>query len=169
MAGKFEPKEPVQLDPPKNDPISQEFLAKCNGVDSEFCYVAIKGKVFDVTGKGPYLKGGSYHGSSAPLPAPEERNNADMRSAGSIHGQGCLAGSGPHVYEGRGRATRLAGSGREGEEDAGGLADLFLQAVQYRGRGGGRYEYGIGSQNCITLQPQMSVLCWNVRADDLRR
>jgi hypothetical protein len=58
MAGKFEPKEPVQLDPPKSDPISPEFLAKCNGmftlfhlqlanrthlgVESDLVYVAIK-------------------------------------------------------------------------------------------------------------------------------
>jgi len=61
MAGKFEPKEPVQLDPPKSDPISKDFLAKCNGVDSELCYVAIKGKVFNVSGKAPYQPGGSYH------------------------------------------------------------------------------------------------------------
>lgn len=33
MAGKFEPKVPVQLDPPKDDPISVEELAKANGVD----------------------------------------------------------------------------------------------------------------------------------------
>jgi hypothetical protein len=31
MAGKFEPKVPVQLDPPKDDPISVEELAKANG------------------------------------------------------------------------------------------------------------------------------------------
>lgn len=29
--GKFEPKNPVQLDPPKDDPISLEHLAKCDG------------------------------------------------------------------------------------------------------------------------------------------
>lgn len=86
MAGKFEPKEPIPLAPPKDDPISVEELAKCNGklfcaslsyrtasknelvysyftgVDSEKCYVAIKGKVFDVTGKDAYKPGGSYHG-----------------------------------------------------------------------------------------------------------
>jgi hypothetical protein len=28
---RFSPKIPVQLDPPKNDPISQEELAKCDG------------------------------------------------------------------------------------------------------------------------------------------
>ena len=32
MAGKFEPKVPVQLDPPKDDPISLEELAKANGM-----------------------------------------------------------------------------------------------------------------------------------------
>lgn len=31
MAGKFEPKVPVNLDPPKDDPISLEDLAKANG------------------------------------------------------------------------------------------------------------------------------------------
>jgi hypothetical protein len=31
MAGKFEPKTPVQLDPPKDDPISLEELAKASG------------------------------------------------------------------------------------------------------------------------------------------
>lgn len=35
MAGKFEPKEPVQLNPPKDDPITLEELAKCNGTSSE--------------------------------------------------------------------------------------------------------------------------------------
>lgn len=32
MAGKFEPKIPVKLNPPKDDPISKEYLAKCNGM-----------------------------------------------------------------------------------------------------------------------------------------
>lgn len=31
MSGKFEPKVPVQLDPPKDDIISLEELAKANG------------------------------------------------------------------------------------------------------------------------------------------
>jgi membrane-associated progesterone receptor component len=31
MAGKFEPKKPVDLDPPKDDPISVDYLSKCNG------------------------------------------------------------------------------------------------------------------------------------------
>jgi membrane-associated progesterone receptor component len=31
MSGKFEPKVPVQLNPPKDDPISLDELAKANG------------------------------------------------------------------------------------------------------------------------------------------
>ncbi|TVY41619.1 putative steroid-binding protein [Lachnellula occidentalis] len=61
MAGKFEPKTPVVLAPPKDDPISVSTLATCDGVASEKCFVAIKGKVFDVTGNKMYLEGGSYH------------------------------------------------------------------------------------------------------------
>ncbi|EGX88339.1 progesterone binding protein, putative [Cordyceps militaris CM01] len=61
MAGKFEPKEPVQLNPPKDDPITLEELSKCNGVDSDKIYVAIKGKVYDVTGNPSYLPGKAYH------------------------------------------------------------------------------------------------------------
>jgi membrane-associated progesterone receptor component len=60
MAGKFEPKVPVNLDPPKSDPISLDELAKADGVDGAKCYVAIKGKVYDVTGNKAYQPGGSY-------------------------------------------------------------------------------------------------------------
>ncbi|ELR01845.1 hypothetical protein GMDG_05032 [Pseudogymnoascus destructans 20631-21] len=60
MSGKFEPKEPVILNPPKDDPITVEHLSKCNGTDGYPCYVAIKSVVFDVNGKEPYLPGGSY-------------------------------------------------------------------------------------------------------------
>ncbi|KAH8820814.1 cytochrome b5-like heme/steroid binding domain-containing protein [Xylogone sp. PMI_703] len=61
MAGKFEPKQPVELDPPKSDPISKERLAQCDGKNGNPCYVAIKGKVFDVTGKDAYAENGPYH------------------------------------------------------------------------------------------------------------
>ncbi|KAL2196453.1 cytochrome b5-like heme/steroid binding domain-containing protein [Corynascus similis CBS 632.67] len=61
MAGKFEPKVPVQLDPPKDDPISVEELAKANGENGGKCYVAIKGIVYDVTGNKAYQPGGAYH------------------------------------------------------------------------------------------------------------
>ncbi|KAL9476631.1 hypothetical protein ACSS6W_006472 [Trichoderma asperelloides] len=59
MSGKFAPKVPVQLDPPKDDPISLEDLAKANGVA-----VAVEGhegKVYDVSGNKMYQPGGSYH------------------------------------------------------------------------------------------------------------
>ncbi|EPE27571.1 Cytochrome b5-like heme/steroid binding protein [Glarea lozoyensis ATCC 20868] len=70
MAGKFEPKTPVDLAPPKDDPISTEFLSKCNGKpplvprdenSGGLCYVAIKGRVFDVSRNKMYAPGGSYH------------------------------------------------------------------------------------------------------------
>lgn len=69
MTGKFEPKTPVQLNPPKDDPISKEYLAKCNGmvafnivIETSFwtiltlyegtngypCYVAIKVRSLDI-------------------------------------------------------------------------------------------------------------------------
>ncbi|KAL7942155.1 cytochrome b5 [Trichoderma barbatum] len=61
MSGRFEPKVPVQLDAPKSDPISLESLATANGVDGAKSYVAIKGKVYDVSGNKAYQPGGSYH------------------------------------------------------------------------------------------------------------
>ncbi|KAM7204105.1 Cytochrome b5-like heme/steroid binding domain containing protein [Rhypophila sp. PSN 637] len=61
MSGKFEPKTPVQLAPPKTDPISLEALAEANGEEGKKCYVAIKGIVYDVTGNKAYQPGGSYH------------------------------------------------------------------------------------------------------------
>ncbi|KAI4150029.1 MAG: hypothetical protein LQ340_004306 [Diploschistes diacapsis] len=54
----FEPKEPVKLDPPKDDPITVEELSKCNGQDtSKPTYVAIKKYVFDVSGNEAYTTG----------------------------------------------------------------------------------------------------------------
>ncbi|MCJ1327480.1 hypothetical protein MMC10_004149 [Thelotrema lepadinum] len=53
----FAPKEPVKLDPPKDDPISKEELSKCDGKESSRTYVAIKGTVFDVTGNESYTTG----------------------------------------------------------------------------------------------------------------
>ncbi|KAK0613475.1 cytochrome b5 [Immersiella caudata] len=61
MTGKFEPKEPVQLAPPKDDPITLEELVQATGADGGKCYVAIKGIVYDVTGNKAYQPGGSYH------------------------------------------------------------------------------------------------------------
>ncbi|KAI0811513.1 cytochrome b5-like heme/steroid binding domain-containing protein [Xylaria sp. FL0064] len=64
MAGKFEPKVPVKLDPPKDDPITLEELAQADGEsgrelvvhgsEGRKAYVAIKGKVYDVTGNKMY-------------------------------------------------------------------------------------------------------------------
>jgi len=57
----FAPKQPVQLNPPKNDPITGEELAQCNGLNADKpTYVAIKGKVFDVTGNASYGPDGPY-------------------------------------------------------------------------------------------------------------
>lgn len=94
--GRFEPKVPVNLQPPKSDSISTEHLAKCNGkrpllgvsvpchnttygattitclqpLIPTYCivglnadyptYVAIKGKVYDVTGNKAYGPEGPY-------------------------------------------------------------------------------------------------------------
>ncbi|KAK2615406.1 hypothetical protein N8I77_002164 [Diaporthe amygdali] len=57
----FKPKTAVELAPPKDDPISLEELAKANGQDGAKCYVAIKGKVYDVTGNKMYAPGNSYN------------------------------------------------------------------------------------------------------------
>lgn len=85
---KFAPKEPVQLQPPKDDAISTADLHKCDGekllrscfptptcmnlhsadvtgpgTSSEHpTYVAIKGTVFDVSGNSAYAPNGAYHG-----------------------------------------------------------------------------------------------------------
>ncbi|KAF3940324.1 Neudesin [Dactylella cylindrospora] len=63
MAGRFAPKEPVNLDPPKDDIIAKDYLAKCDGTHEGYpIWVAIKGTVFDVSGKkDSYGPGGSYH------------------------------------------------------------------------------------------------------------
>ncbi|CAI0641376.1 putative steroid-binding protein 3 [Colletotrichum fructicola] len=62
MSGKFEPKTPVELAPPKDDPITLEELAKADGSDPNGkTYVAIKGVVYDVTGNKAYQAGGSYN------------------------------------------------------------------------------------------------------------
>ncbi|KAL0635861.1 hypothetical protein Q9L58_005203 [Maublancomyces gigas] len=56
----FEPKEAVNLLPPKTDPITVAELAKCDGT-GPLTYVAIKRVVFDVSGNSSYAVGGSYH------------------------------------------------------------------------------------------------------------
>ncbi|KAI1332658.1 cytochrome b5 [Xylariaceae sp. FL0255] len=61
MPGKFEPKTPVNLDPPKDNPITLEELAQASGIPGQKAYVAIKGKVYDVSGNKAYQEGGAYH------------------------------------------------------------------------------------------------------------
>ncbi|KAF4549420.1 Cytochrome P450-like protein 90 [Elsinoe fawcettii] len=57
----FEPKTKVELAPPKDDPISLDQLALCDGKhEGKPTYVAIKGTVFDVTGNKAYAPGASY-------------------------------------------------------------------------------------------------------------
>ncbi|KAI6825111.1 hypothetical protein KC340_g1351 [Hortaea werneckii] len=51
----FEPKHKVELDPPKDDIISVEYLSKCDATN-----VRRKGTVFDVTGNKAYGPEGSY-------------------------------------------------------------------------------------------------------------
>ncbi|XP_014562550.1 hypothetical protein COCVIDRAFT_21567 [Bipolaris victoriae FI3] len=59
---KFAPKEPVTLNPPKDDIIERDYLAKCDGTNEGYpTLVAIKGDVFDVSGKETYAPGKGYH------------------------------------------------------------------------------------------------------------
>ncbi|KAL1591427.1 hypothetical protein SLS60_012040 [Paraconiothyrium brasiliense] len=60
---KFAPKQPVNLAPPKDDVITRDYLTKCDGTNEGFpTLVAIKGDVFDVSGKDTYAPGKNYHG-----------------------------------------------------------------------------------------------------------
>ncbi|KAJ5907932.1 hypothetical protein N7495_000614 [Penicillium taxi] len=60
---RFAPKVPVQLDPPKDDLISLEELAKSDGSDpNRPTLLAIKGVVFDVTRNPAYSATGQYRG-----------------------------------------------------------------------------------------------------------
>ncbi|KAI9376505.1 cytochrome b5-like heme/steroid binding domain-containing protein [Aspergillus egyptiacus] len=60
-SGRFAPKVPIQLAPPKDDLITVEELAKCDGTDpNRPIYVAIKGIVFDVTRNTAYGPDGQY-------------------------------------------------------------------------------------------------------------
>ncbi|KAI4622922.1 uncharacterized protein J4E87_006015 [Alternaria ethzedia] len=59
---KFAPKQPVALNPPKDDVIERDYLAKCDGTNEGLpTLVAIKGDVFDVSGKETYAPGKGYH------------------------------------------------------------------------------------------------------------
>ncbi|KAK8196583.1 hypothetical protein M8818_006748 [Zalaria obscura] len=102
----FEPKTPVQLDPPKDDPISLEYLSKCDGTHEGYpTYVAIKGTVFDVTGNKAYAPGASYSGKTY-LP---------FFLAGYVYKESSLADLGP-VFAGKDASRALAQSSLKPEE-----------------------------------------------------
>lgn len=59
---KFEPKTPVNLDPPKDDPLTFNQIAQCDGERNKCMWIAIKGTVFDVTNNtNAYGVGKGYH------------------------------------------------------------------------------------------------------------
>lgn len=62
MSPKFEPKTPVKLDPPKNDPLTMEDVAQCDGEKNKCMWIGIMGTVFDVTNNTTaYGVGTGYH------------------------------------------------------------------------------------------------------------
>ncbi|KAF2790681.1 cytochrome b5 [Melanomma pulvis-pyrius CBS 109.77] len=74
---KFEPKQPVELAPPKDDVISLDYLKKCDGKNEGYpTLVAIKGTVFDVSAKDAYAPGKQYN-----VFAGKEPNSALGRSS----------------------------------------------------------------------------------------
>lgn len=59
---RFAPKVKVELNPPKDDPITYQELHQCDGTDpSKPTLVAIKGTVFDVSRNEAYGAKGQYH------------------------------------------------------------------------------------------------------------
>ncbi|KAL6718087.1 hypothetical protein ACLMJK_004172 [Lecanora helva] len=58
----FAPKHPPQLNPPKDDPMTPEDLAMCDGTHpTRPTYVAIMGTIFDVSGNTAYSPSNPYH------------------------------------------------------------------------------------------------------------
>ncbi|ETN36319.1 uncharacterized protein HMPREF1541_08596 [Cyphellophora europaea CBS 101466] len=58
----FDPRTPVALEKPKEDPISYEELQKHDGSDPNHpVWVAVKGTIFDVSRNNAYGQGGNYH------------------------------------------------------------------------------------------------------------
>ncbi|KAL7778635.1 hypothetical protein CFE70_008136 [Pyrenophora teres f. teres 0-1] len=60
---RFAPKEPVTLNPPKDDVIDRAYLAKCDGRSyaGAVKLTVTQGDVFDVSGKETYAPGKGYH------------------------------------------------------------------------------------------------------------
>ena len=48
MSGKFEPKQKVELDPPKDDPISLDYLSKCDGMYSIVLLLLVPSRLTDI-------------------------------------------------------------------------------------------------------------------------
>lgn len=62
MAPSFEPKTPVDLDPPKDTPLTLEQVAQCDGERNQCMWIAIMGTVFDVSKNTKmYGVGKGYH------------------------------------------------------------------------------------------------------------
>ncbi|KAF9739445.1 cytochrome b5-like Heme/Steroid binding domain-containing protein [Paraphaeosphaeria minitans] len=64
---RFAPKQPVNLAPPKDDVITRDYLAKCDGKPLVLqrhlvrAFTDDQGDVFDVSGKDTYAPGKNYH------------------------------------------------------------------------------------------------------------
>lgn len=59
---RFAPKEPVELDPPRKDPISSTYLSKCTGKTEGYpTLVGILGIVYDVSKNEVYAPGKGYN------------------------------------------------------------------------------------------------------------
>jgi hypothetical protein len=122
----FEPKTKIELDPPKDDVISLDYLSKCDGEldssqkghtcssDSSIAgtnpdyptYVAIKGTIFDVTGNKAYGPEGSYKGKRS-VTASLTRQAQLNQTACSFRRQGCLSCSRAVISQARGVPCRL--------------------------------------------------------------
>jgi hypothetical protein len=122
----FEPKTKIELDPPKDDVISLDYLSKCDGeLDSSqtghTCssdgsitgtnpdyptYVAIKGTIFDVTGNKAYGPEGSYKGKSGAT-ASLACQALLIQCSNSFRRQGCLSRSRAVISQARGVPCRL--------------------------------------------------------------
>ncbi|TGZ78795.1 cytochrome b5-like Heme/Steroid binding domain-containing protein [Ascodesmis nigricans] len=64
MSAKYEPKTPITLAPPRDDPITLEELRSADGMSLNRGGQVLthpQGIVFDVTGNKAYVPGGSYH------------------------------------------------------------------------------------------------------------
>jgi hypothetical protein len=157
----FEPKTKIELDPPKDDVISLDYLSKCDGEldrshTGHTCssdtfvtgtnpdyptYVAIKGTIFDVTGNKAYGPEGSYKGKlsvTASLQAHQAQLN---QPAYSFRRQGCLSRSRAVVSQARGVPCRLVRPIGRAQEGAQRLVHFLQQALQHQRQGRRRHKH----------------------------